>query len=107
MKDAIEKISEYKSTQNQDIDLGAGRTDVSLGTIVALRKSLSVPALKDFTLAGPSFAGGVLGLGYGAALRKSDTELREKFDRVLGEAVQDGTIKRLSDKWLGIDVTPK
>jgi octopine/nopaline transport system substrate-binding protein len=106
LRDAVGKVNEYKSTQDQDIDLSSGRTDIVMGSVVALTKSLSTPALQDFTLVGPSFVGGVFGLGYGAAFRKSDTDLRDKFDGALADAIKDGTIKKLSAKWLGIDVTP-
>lgn len=106
LKDSVGRVNEYKSTRDQDIDLSNGRTDIVVGSIVALTKSLSTPPLQGFGFAGPSFGGGVVGTGYGAAFRKSDTELRESFDRVLGDMISDGTIRKISDRWIGIDVTP-
>ena len=106
LKSNLGKINEYKSTQDQDIDLSNGRTDIDAGTVVALTKSLSTSALRDFTLSGPTFIGGILGMGYGAAFRKSDPELSASFDRVLADMIKDGTIKRISEKWIGSDVTP-
>jgi polar amino acid transport system substrate-binding protein len=42
-----------------------------------------------------------LGGGVGMALRKSDTELRGKFDAVITEMKADGTINALIVKWFG------
>ncbi|HCH73291.1 MAG TPA: ABC transporter substrate-binding protein, partial [Ochrobactrum sp.] len=39
-------------------------------------------------------------------LRKDDTELKKMFDDAIEAAKADGTIKRLSEKWFGFDVTP-
>jgi octopine/nopaline transport system substrate-binding protein len=106
LRDTIAKVNEYKSVQDQDIDLSNGRTDIAVGSVVTLKRSMSTPTLKDYKMTGPTFVGGVFGAGYGAALRKSNDELRDKFDRALADAIADGTIKKLSDKWLGVDVTP-
>ena len=73
---------------------------------VVLAKSLATPMLSKFTSVGPGFTGGVLGEGYAYALRKGDTELKEKLMRVVAEVVSDGTIKRVSEKWMGVDITP-
>ena len=57
-------------------------------------------------MAGPIFSGGVFGPGIGIGLRKSDTALKAKFDEAITAAVKDGTVKKLSEKWLKFDVTP-
>src|SRR5665213_1991220 len=36
LKDAVAKVNEYKSTQDQDIDLSSGRTDIAVGSVIAL-----------------------------------------------------------------------
>jgi len=39
-------------------------------------------------------------------LRKGDAELISKFDAAVKAAVADGTVKTLSTKWFGFDITP-
>ncbi|MEI4469939.1 transporter substrate-binding domain-containing protein [Frigidibacter sp. MR17.24] len=41
----------------------------------------------------------VLGGGVGMAFRQSDTELKDKFDAVITEMKEDGTINKLLAKW--------
>lgn len=42
---------------------------------------------------------------YGIGLRKADTDLAVELNRVIKEMQQDGTLKSLSQKWFGMDVT--
>lgn len=39
------------------------------------------------------------------AFRKEDNELREKVNKVLDEMKKDGTCKKISQKWMGADIT--
>jgi arginine transport system substrate-binding protein len=39
--------------------------------------------------------------GVGIALKKGNTELKEKLEKVIAELKQDGTIKKLITKWFG------
>ena len=48
----------------------------------------------------------VWGEGEGLGVRKSDPELKALFDEAIKAAVADGTVKKLSEKWLKVDVTP-
>lgn len=45
-------------------------------------------------------------MGTGAGIRKEDTALKATFNKAIGEAIADGTVKRLSEKWFHTDVTP-
>jgi octopine/nopaline transport system substrate-binding protein len=38
--------------------------------------------------------------------RKADNDLREKFNGALTAALEDGTVKRLSEKWFKADIRP-
>jgi len=100
------KIREYKTTEQHDLDLAAGRVDALFAQQSALAATLAKPEFADYTLAGPGFVGGVFGLGSGAGLRKSDTKLKEMLNTAIDGAIADGTIKRLSEKWVKTDVTP-
>ena len=49
----------------------------------------------------------MLGTGIGVGLRKSDAALKTRFDEAISSALADGTLKRLSEKWFKLDVTPR
>jgi octopine/nopaline transport system substrate-binding protein len=104
--DGVVDIREYKTTQEHDLDLAAGRVDALFAQATALAATLSKPEYGSYTLAGPQFLGGVFGRGTGAGMRKSDTALLGMFNDAIGAAMADGTIKNLSMKWLKTDVTP-
>ncbi|MBX5135380.1 transporter substrate-binding domain-containing protein [Rhizobium lentis] len=103
--DTVE-IREYKTTEQHDLDLAAGRIDAIFAQQTALTATLSKPEFADYTLAGPGFVGGMFGAGTGAGLRKEDTKLKEMLNTAIDEAIADGTIKRISEKWVKTDVTP-
>lgn len=103
--DTVE-IREYKTTEQHDLDLAAGRIDALFAQQTALAATLAKPEFSDYTIAGPGFVGGVFGLGTGAGLRKEDTELKKMLNAAIDSAIADGTIKRISEKWVHTDVTP-
>jgi lysine-arginine-ornithine-binding periplasmic protein len=103
--DTVE-IREYKTTEQHDLDLAAGRIDALFAQQTALAATLAKPEFADYTVAGPGFVGGVFGLGTGAGLRKEDTKLKDMLNAAIDSAIADGTIKRISEKWVGTDVTP-
>jgi octopine/nopaline transport system substrate-binding protein len=100
-------IREYKSTEAHDLDLAAGRIDAILADSTTLQGTLKKPEFKDYAMVGPNFNGGILGRGVGAGMRKADGELKAMMDKAVAEAIADGTVKRLSEKWFGLDITPK
>ena len=104
--DGVVDIREYKTTQEHDLDLSAGRVDALFAQSTALAATLSKPEFASYAVAGPQFLGGVFGRGTGAGMRKSDTALLDLFNNAIGAAMADGTIKNLSMKWLKTDVTP-
>jgi len=104
--DGVVDIREYKTTEQHDLDLAAGRVDALFAQSTALAATLDKPEFSSYTLAGPSFLKGVFGRGTGAGIRKNDTVLVGMFNEAIGSAIADGTVKRLSLKWLKADVTP-
>lgn len=102
----IVEIREYKTTEQHDLDLAAGRLDALFSQQTVLAATLAKPEFADYTIAGPGFVGGIFGLGTGVGLRKEDKALKEMFNTAIDAAIADGTIKRLSEKWVHTDVTP-
>jgi octopine/nopaline transport system substrate-binding protein len=93
-------VREYKTTEQHDLDLKAGRIDGVVAQKSALSALLGKPDYKEFKLVGPTFVGDVFGKGIAAGLRKEDTALKAMFDDAIRSAKADGTIDRLAEKWL-------
>jgi octopine/nopaline transport system substrate-binding protein len=105
LKGTIE-IREYKTTEQHDLDLVAGRVDLVMASVAYLSGALTKPGNEGMTMTGPRFQGGMLGRGSSIGLRKEDTALKAMFDKAIREAQAEGVIKRLSEKYFGFDVTP-
>jgi octopine/nopaline transport system substrate-binding protein len=106
LKDAAE-VREYKTTEQHDLDLAAGRIDVAVVAHSAAKATMDTPGGKDMTIVGPGLSGGLLGEGVALGLRKSDTALQTAFNKAIAEAIADGTVKNLSMKWFKVDLSPK
>jgi octopine/nopaline transport system substrate-binding protein len=101
------EIREYKTTEQHDLDLAAGRIDAVLADSTAIMGTLDKPEFKDYVMVGPSITGGLLGAGVGVGLRKGETELKKGFENAIQAAIKDGTVKTLSLKWFKVDISPK
>lgn len=107
LKDTAD-IREYKTVEQHDLDLAAGRLDAVFAGATQIAGTLEKPDFKTgYALVGPSLTGGVLGGGIGIGLRKDDGELKAKFNEAIRSAIKDGTARTLSMKWFKVDVTPK
>jgi octopine/nopaline transport system substrate-binding protein len=105
LKDVVQ-VREYKTSEQHDLDLAAGRIDAVFGAHPTFLATLATPFGKDMQVAGPTFRGGTLGRGAALALRKDNTALRERLDTALASLLVDGTVRVLSMKWFRIDLTP-
>jgi octopine/nopaline transport system substrate-binding protein len=103
----VATIREYKTVAERDADLIAGRVDATFDDETALGASLATKGNEDMVLTGPEMAGPAWGPGIGLGLRQSDTDLKTAFDKAIKAAIDDGTVKTLSEKWFKLDVTPK
>ncbi len=106
LKDTVE-IREYKTTEQHDLDLIAGRVDAIFASYSSLKASTEKPEFKDMMIAGGAVEGDILGRGVAVGLRKDDAELKTMFDKAIQAAIADGTIQKLSMKWFKIDMTPQ
>ena len=50
-------------------------------------------------------SGRALGRGVGVGLRKDDAELKKMFDDAIQATIADGTLKKISEKYFGSDVS--
>lgn len=99
-------VREYKTTQEQDLDLKAGRVDLVIASAAYLTGVTKKPGNENIVLPGPQFIGGILGNGSSVGLRKSNPELTAMFNNAIEKAKNDGTLKTLSEKWFGMDTAP-
>jgi len=99
-------IRTYKTTEEHDLDLSAGRIDAALASVSYFISTLAKPGGDKFTEVGPLFVGGLLGKGTGVGIRKADAELVDMFNKALSAAKEDGTLKALSLKWFKVDISP-
>jgi octopine/nopaline transport system substrate-binding protein len=106
LKDTI-TIREYKTTEQHDLDLTAGRIDAIFAGHGALAATKEKVEFKDMVIAGTGMRGDVLGRGVAVGMRKQDAELKALFDGAIAAAVADGTIEKLSQKWFKINATPQ
>lgn len=104
----VVEVREYKTTEQHDLDLAAGRVDAVFAGDVALRGTLAKPEFaKDYALVGPRFRGDVFGSGVAVGLRKNEPALKQAFDDAIGAMVADGSLKALSIKWFKTDTVPQ
>lgn len=101
-------IREYPTFDQLSLELASGRIDVAIASATAFKAAIDADKDSNLGMTGPTFKGGVLGKGTtNIALRPADTTLRDAFDKAIAEINQDGTNKALTEKWFGLDISPK
>lgn len=100
------EVREYKTVDAHNLDLVSGRIDAVLANAVVLKLATEQASMQGAKMAGPIFAGGVFGPGIAIGLRKDDSALRARLDQAINAEIADGSLKKLSQKWLKLDVTP-
>lgn len=98
------ELKVYETDAARDLDLEVGRIDVGMHTV-----SYIIPAIADgkaFDIIGPGFMGDVFGGGQSIGVRKEDQDLADLLSGAIDEAIADGTMKELSIKWFGFDLSP-
>ena len=98
------KIRTYKTQDEVNLDLAAGRIDVALAAAVAFT-DYAEKSGKPVVLVGPTFAGGAFGNGVGVGIRKEDTQLLEDFNKAIDTARKQGKISELAIRWFGFDAS--
>jgi octopine/nopaline transport system substrate-binding protein len=106
LKGTIE-IREYKTTEQHDLDLAAGRIDGIYAAHSSIAATMDKPEFKNMQIVGAGMGGEVLGAGVAVGMRKADTELKKMFDEAINAAIKDGTIEKLTGKWFKIKMIPQ
>ena len=91
----------YKSQDEANADLAAGRLDAVLADKVALNDWLKKPDAKCCAIAGPDLT---YGGGVGIGLRKEDQDLKSQFNKAIKEILADGTYKKINDKYFTFSI---
>jgi len=104
-------VRTYKTQDEVNLDLEAGRIDVALAAAVAFL-DYAEKSGKPVVLIGPKFSGGVFGNGVGIGLRKpkgskaeQDNFLKDDLNKAIKKAKKKGKISELSIKWFGFDAS--
>ncbi|MGI6108344.1 MAG: amino acid ABC transporter substrate-binding protein [Eubacteriaceae bacterium] len=99
IKDSLKEVVTYEENVSALQDLGIGRTDaVVVDKVVAdwyIKDENADYTVLDETLAPET---------YGIAVKKGNTELRDKIQKAFDEIVADGEAAKISEKWFGSDI---
>jgi len=98
------KVRTYKTQDEVNLDLAAGRIDAALAAAVAFT-DYAEKSGKPVVLVGPTFSGGAFGNGVGVGIRKGDTDLLKRFNKAINTARKNGKISELAIKWFGFDAS--
>ena len=98
-------IKVYDTQQNMELDLAAGRIDAALSDKASMQAFAETSVGNRVKLIGPDLFGGSFGGGVGVGIRKSDSDLTSMFNKAISEASADGSIKSISIKWFGKDIS--
>lgn len=102
-------IVRYGKQDEIYLDLAAGRIDATLVDAVAGNEGfLKTPAGKGFAFVGPEFDDPeFFGKGAGIAVRKSDTELRDRLNTAIKAIRANGTYKQIAARYFDFDIYGK
>lgn len=98
----------YGNTQDSYLDMASGRLDALVADIVEVKAGLlNKPEGKPFELVGTSLDDPLFNVGTSAALRKTDTKLRDQINVAIKAIRANGTYKKIADKYFDFDVYGK
>ncbi len=97
-------VRTYKTQDEVNLDLAAGRCDADLAAAVAFT-DYAEKSGKPVVLVGPTLSGGAFGNGVGVGIRKDDTDLLKAFNKAIDQARKSGKISELAIKWFGFDAS--
>ena len=98
------KVRTYKTQDEVNLDLAAGRIDAALAAAVAFT-DYAEKSGKAVVLVGPTFSGGAFGSGVGVGIRKGEDQLLKDFNKAINTARKKGIISKLAIKHFGFDAS--
>ena len=97
-------VRTYKTQDEVNLDLAAGRIDAALAAAVAFT-DYAKKSGKNVVLVGPTFSGGDFGNGVGVGIRQEDTGLVKDFNKAINKARRSGKLSELATIWFGFDAS--
>ncbi len=100
------EVVTYATQDEANADLQSGRVDLVLADRIALGEGfLKTDAGACCEFVGPDFNDPkILGPGAGIAIRKGEKDLVEGFNAAIAKIREDGTYKKINDKYFDFDV---
>ena len=102
-------VVSYDSTQQSYLDIKSGRLDAIVSDQIEGRVGfLDTPEGKGYAFVGPELKDPqIFGSGSGIAVRKEDTDLRDRFNAALKTIRANGVWKKASDRYFDFDIYGK
>lgn len=100
LRDSFKELKQYSDNVNAFMDLEVGRIDA-----VVVAKTTAAYFIKKNNAPFRIIDVGYPDIPSGVGMRKEDTQLKEKLDKVLEDMHNDGTSKKISEKWFGMDIS--
>ncbi len=99
-------VKSYATQEEAFLDLTSGRIDLGIADSVVVDESfLKTDNGKDYAFVGPNFTDPKwFGEGAGIGIRKGETELREAINAAIKTIRENGTYKKINDKYFDFDV---
>lgn len=109
LKPAGVTVIPYEAQDQVYLDIKAGRLDGTVADFVEVTGGfLSKPEGRDYVLAGPElFMEKYFGTGVGIGLRKGDAALKGELNAAIKTLRDNGTYKKINDKYFKFDVYGK
>lgn len=99
------EIRRYPTAEEYKLDLESGRIDAAIDDVVVLSEWLESDEGDCCKLLGTLTPDPVInGEGAGIAIRKGETELRDKLNAAIDEIRADGTYEEINEKYFDFDV---
>jgi polar amino acid transport system substrate-binding protein len=95
------KAITFEDNNQALMDLEAGRLDAVVADEILLRYYITLKGQEKFTVLDENFGDEQ----YGVGIRKDDSRMVDAFNAAYAELKEDGTLKAISEKWFGEDIT--
>lgn len=95
------KATTFEDNNQALMDLEAGRLDAVVADEILLRYYITLKGEEKFSILEENFGDEQ----YGVGMRKGDSLMVDAFNAAYAELKADGTLKAISEKWFGEDIT--